>query len=49
MDKCPYDDPKFYIDVSEPCPVCGDLGTGYGSDGVSRCPYGFVEKENGDE
>ena len=34
------------IDYDEPCPFCGDLGTGYGSDGVSRCPYGFVKKED---
>ena len=43
--ECPFNDPKFYLEVSEPCPVCFDLGTGYGSDGVSRCAFGPVLNE----
>jgi len=44
--KCPFDDPEYRLDVSEPCPVCYDLGTGYGSDGVSRCIAGPIEKDD---
>ncbi len=44
--KCPFDDPKYYIEVNVPCPVCGDYGTGYDANGVSNCPKGFTDKEN---
>ena len=32
---CPFDDPNCQLDETDPCPVCGDLGTP--SDSPSHC------------
>ncbi len=40
MTPCPFDGPATGIGLDDACPVCGDLGTGEGPDGVSRCGTG---------
>jgi hypothetical protein len=27
MDKCPFDDEDFILDINTPCPTCGMLGS----------------------
>lgn len=46
MDTCPFNNPKYYLDVSKPCPVCGALGNDV-NDVIKKCiDEKEKEKEN---